>query len=343
MGNPHQVGLCQNDVAEACRVLYGAQQRLIYAKETGDSGWTGAWAEVLFNVNVADPFITLPRGISRIEWAVGCDRPLSQQNQFYEYLTFGVGRTPEPSETNGSCCASHPGTFCNGSRIQDKGWVATQSPVQAGSLLRFYITDVSDVTKRALVSGTDTNNLTISGTDSGVLVQGEFVAFASPLATTISTWNTITGLQKDVTTGFIAVYAVDSAGDETLVAMLEPTERVASYRRYYLTNLPASCCASDGTGTLPVRALVKLDLLPLQADTDYLIIQNIAALDAEIQAGRLAAADGMANKAEARERHNAAIGLLQGELVHAFGKDQLAVDWAPFGTARLSRLNLGMR
>jgi len=342
-GNPHEVGLCENDLYEACRLLYRAQQRLLLAREVGNEGWWGAWCEMLFAVSPTDPFITLPRGIARIKWAVVCDQPVPIANQLHEYLTFGTGRTPEPSET---CGTTQFSCICSGDRLQDKGWVATARPVAPGSRLRFYITDTSDALTphRALIGGTDSTDLPVSGQDGGVLVQGEYVQFASPLITTQTRWNSVRTLQKDLTTGFIAVYAVDDSDTETLVAMLEPGEQAVAYRRYYLPGLPTACCGTDSTtGTVAVRALVKLDLVPLSADTDYLVIQNLEALNAEIQSIRLGGADGMSNKAESRERHNHAIGLLQGEIVHHLGTEPIAIDWAPFGHARLRHLNIAMR
>lgn len=344
LGAPQEVGIAENDLYEACRVLYRAQQRLIFARESGDSGWFGCWAEILFEVDPADPFITLPRGMSRIAWATVCNNPVPINNQLFEYLQFGSGRTPEPSELD--TCGIPSSCICRSDSIQDKGVVATARPVPAGSLLRFYITDTADAStpRRALVGGTDNNDLPVSGIDSGVLVQGEMVLFASPFATTITSWNSVTGLQKDSTSGFIMVYAVDAGGNETLVASLEPSERVSAYRRYYLPTLPSACCgeAVQG-GTVAVRALVKLDLLPLASDTDYLVIQNLEALNAEIQSLRLAGADGMSNKQESRERHEYAVSLLQGELTHHLGKDRPAVEVALFGHARLSKLSVNMQ
>jgi len=87
--------------------------------------------------------------------------------------------------------------------------------------------------------------------------------------------------------------------------------------------------------------MAKLALIPVEVDTDYLVIQNIAALKEECQSVRFGEMDDKSSAGQAALRHNKAINLLNGELVHHLGKEQPAVNFAPFGTARLSHQRIG--
>ena len=81
---PSLVGLCQNNVPEIANYVNSAQRRLIYAKEAGNEGWYGTWAEIVFQVSQDAPYITLPREVDRLEVINVCDIPVRVENQFYE-------------------------------------------------------------------------------------------------------------------------------------------------------------------------------------------------------------------------------------------------------------------
>ena len=339
---PGEVGVCDTDRAANAAIVNAAQERLITAREAGDAGWWGTWAEMLFNVDADDPFITTPRGVARLEYIDLCDQPIPLRNQFYEFTQFGGGYR-------------HSGTLCDPARWScdcrlrtgfDRGLSATWASLIPGATIRVIPSNAADTggVLRTCISGLDTNNRPVSTLDGGVVVDGEFVEFTLPFANTLTPWNAVTAIQKDVTIGSVSFYQIDP-GDASLSLLLimEPGETVAAYRRYYLDRLPASCCPVPGAtpSTAQVRALAKLDLVPAAVDSDYLLIQSMEALIAEAQSMRLAAVDGTAAKTESRERHNAAIGLLQGQLVHQLGKQQPAVVFAPFGHAALARQKIG--
>ncbi len=87
--------------------------------------------------------------------------------------------------------------------------------------------------------------------------------------------------------------------------------------------------------------MAKLDLIPAQVPTDYLLIQNLEALIAECQSIRFGDMDTPTSKQMAQERHIQAIRLLNGELTHFLGKDRPAIEVKPFGSATLRRAGVG--
>ena len=334
---PQILGLCTADTPQISNYVNTAQRRLLMCREAGDEGWYGTWAEVAFNaVSCSAPYITAPREIARIEKIDVCKHPVPIQNQFYEYLDYGNGRMPQRRT---SSCNVQSFTRNNAVTFAD----ISNTPVT----LRIYPTSASDVnaSKRVLFQGLDANDSVIYSQDGFENVTGIFVNIASPFSDTPMTFNRLTGIQKDVTSGDVQIFQVDPVtGLETLISIMQPGETTASYRRYYLNNLPANCCHNPSLGVLDlqVTAIVKLDLIPVVTDTDYCLIQNLEAITEECQSVRYSEMDSENAKKMAAERHTQAVRMLQGELVHYMGKTTAAVNFAPFGTARLDRIKIGM-
>lgn len=335
---PRSIGLCQGDIPEICQYANSAQSRLIHAAESGNEGWYGTFAEVAFNVTRTNPYITLPREIARLEGITVCDKPIAVDSQFLEYLQFGNGRLRKDRRCD-------PSYLQAVSRNNAVTFVDLSSPPQ---YLRMYISDERDVAKRVLLQGKDSNDNTIYSTDNLVEVTGIFVALDSPFVTSTLTFNSISGIQKDQTYGKVEFYQVDPAtGAEVLLLTMEPGETTASYRRYFFNKLPCSCCptADNAEGTVQVTAIAKMELIPLQVDTDYTVLTGIGAIEAiihEAQSVKYGESDSPGAKQMAADSHRQAIRLLSGQLSHYYGIENVAVNFAPFGSAKLERVSLSM-
>lgn len=333
---PTAIGFCRTDIPSIAQYVNGADRRLVMGKEAGDEGWWGTWAEMAFNVGRDNPYLTTPRSVARLELATVCENPVQIQNQFYEYLDFGNGRLPKRFRT----CRPHLVEIFTRNTVPT--FVDLTNPPQ---IIRVYSTDAGDADKRVLLQGTDNNGNVIRSLDTFNPTTGIFVSLASP-STFVDApmqFNTITGIQKDVTLGDVQIFQVDpTTGQQIKLLTMEPSEQTASYRRYYFDALPSNCCPSvSSANTVTVTAIVKLDLIPVQVDTDYTLIQNAEAIIEECQAIRYSEMDSPGAKQLSRERHNAAIGLLNGELAHYLGTDKPAINFKPFGSARLSKKYVG--
>jgi hypothetical protein len=340
---PKAVGICFDDVPSIAEIVNAAQQRLIFAGEMREEGWFGSWARTVFNVLQEDPYITLPRWGARLMVSAVCKRPVGIQNQFYEFLEFGGGIEPKFD------CGGRRAN-CPISTVLDRGdYPAFRDLGGTGRTIRIRAIDPTldaQGTKRVLIQGTDNSDNIIYSQDGADRVTGVYVTIAEPFADTPLTLNTLTGFQKEVTNDGVRFYDVDPVtGDETLILTMEPSEEVAGYRRYYLNGLPPSCCPvvydDAGDATVQVEALVKLNLIPVSVDSDYLLIQNMEAIIAECQSARYSTMDIPSAKAMALSAHKDAIRLLQGELAHHYGVDKPAVAWYPFGSAALQRQAIG--
>lgn len=332
---PATVGLCEGDVAGCAKMMNAAQERLLTCREVSDAGWWGTYAEMAFNVSRDNPYLTTPRGVARLEYVDVCTFPVPVVNGFFEYLQFGDGHFPK------NAC---PANRCEPSRWYARNPVPLFTDITAGDLIRVYPHSAVDDGLRTLISGTDTNDQVVTNLDGPVQVQGEYVTFQSPFADSTTGWNTVTGVQKDVTTDRVSYYGVNpTSGDQTLLLTMEPGETTAWYRRYYLGGLPKNCCAVPGgaSNTAQVKAMVKLDLIPVAVDSDYLLIQSLEALTAEAQSIRYSEIDGESAKKESMERHVMAVRFLNGQSVHFNGRTSPSVNFSPFGNARLYRQRIG--
>lgn len=342
---PSLIGTCQGDVPGIAQYANAAEQRLLKCREAGGESWWGTWAEVAFaGVSRCAPFITCNRHIARIEKMTVCRHPVMVQNQFYEYLDFGNGRMPQCRRDN----------WCN---IQ--GYTRNNTPTffditNGPKIIRVFATDPADVdaTRRVFLSGVDGTNSDIWTQDSLNNVNGQFVSLANPFADAAIQMNAISGVQKDPTNGPVQIFQVDpTTGSQSLLVTMEPNELVSSYRRYYINNLPCNCCGTtinsclhEVPNTVQALAIVKLEPVPVAVDTDYFVIQNLEAMILECQSIRYSEMDSPGAQRLSLQKHTEAVRLLQGELVHYLGKDKPAVNFAPFGSARLnaSHVRIGM-
>lgn len=330
---PSLIGKCQNDLLEIANYVNTAQRRLLYAKEGVGEGWWGGWAEIAFNVSRNDPYITLPREIARLEFVDACDCPIQIHNQFFEYLRFGNGRLPKNFRCRNACGILSGYTRNNA--------ITFTEMTNAPQYITAYMTDAQDEGKKTLIQGLDANGEIITSQNVATQIEGTFLTLVTPSAQTPMTLSQINGIQKDVTVGVVRYYQHDpTTGDEILLLTMQPSETTAMYRRYYLNQLPRGCCCVPGANDdslVQVTAIAKLELIPVVSDTDYTLIQNQEAITEECQSVRYSEMDNPGAKQMAAERHIQAIKLLNGELNHYVGKNDVAVQFYPFGTARLNR------
>ena len=326
---PASVGLCQDDTAGVAAYVNAAQERLLTCIEASDDGWYGGFAEMSYPVSVTNPYITTPRDVARVELVSVCDRAVPVQNQFFSYLQFGNGKLPRTFGKN-RC-----GPVQVISQNNAVSFVNLTGPPQ---YLVAYPTDPSDATgtSRVLFQGTDQNDNTIYSIDGTPPVQvlGQYVTLASPFSATPMTFNTLTGIQKDVTVGQVRIFQMDpTTGAQVQLLTMEPSETTANYRRYFLSAIPAN--------TTQVSAIVKLDLIPDVVDSDYLLIQSLEALIEECQSVRYMGIDLPTSAQLAAMHHTNAVRYLKGQLKHFLGLDDIAVNVAIFGSARLARSGVG--
>lgn len=347
---PGLLGLCTADINQVADYVNAAQEQLLHAKEMNDEGPWGSFAEVHFQTSRATPYVTLPREIARMEMLDVCNKPVPLRNQFYEYLQYGNGRMPKQRP------------WCQWSRYT-QGFTRNNAvtfvdplPTPNPFLIKIFCTNSNDAAtnRRVLLQGADATGSTIYTMDGPNNTVGQFVPVASPFALSPIVMSALNGIQKDVTAGAIQFFQSDPSGilPDVLLLTMEPGETTANYRRYYLDHLPCwGCCNPIPTNPCPpqppspvtVSTLVKLDLVPVAVDTDYCLIQSKEAIILKCQSIRMSKMDTTTAVQKAQDYHEQAIRLLIGQCTHFLGKNTAAVNFSPFGTARLERLRIGMK
>lgn len=333
---PGLLGLCSSDPAGCAAVVNASTQRLLYAKEVSDNGWIGSWASIAFETSQSDPLIVMPYDVARPISIDVCTFPVPVRNQFWEYLTFGFGRLPK------SACATDR---CAQLASYDRGTFPTWSDVvPSDKKVRVRLTDPGDVGKRVLLQTLDANGQVVFSLDGVVQVTGEFLELTAPFVDSNDVVSKVIGVQKDLTLGPVSFYELDTVAlTERLILTMQPGETTGSYRRYYMSGLPASCCSTPTVtpGVVQLTALCQLTYVPVRVVTDWLIIPNVEALINESQSMRYDGIDEPAAKAMALGHHRSAIRLLNGQSIHEQGSESPAISFAPFGSARLSRARVG--
>ncbi len=341
---PTAVGLCSGDIKGISQVVNSAQRRLLYCKEAGEESWYGTWAEVRFTVSRTNPFVTFDNSIARLEYVDICDRPVDVNNQFVEFLRFGNGRLPKLFlREHCGCFAPQVYTRNNAPTFVDLN--------PAPQFIITYPGDDSDLNKRVMIQGLDSNGSPVYTQDGFQRAQGQFMELVKPYTIWPQQWSKITGIQKDQTNFPVQIFQMDpTTGAQVQLVTMQPYETTAWYRRYFFNKLPFNCCTFIGpnpcTSGVPaesvqVHAIVKLEFVPVQADSDYLLIGNIEALTEEAMSVRYSKMDSDQSKRLSAIKHKEAVRFLNGELAHYLGIDQPAIQVSVFGSARLERQQIG--
>lgn len=336
---PGELGVCASDISRIAQIVNRAQQQLLYDPDTPDEGWWGGWARMRFTVQVhhRHAYIVTPRDVARIILMDVCQRPTRIRNGFYEFLEYGAGLHPRKK----NCANGSVGQDC-GCNTPTQGYerdnvvtLADQTVVPA--TIRIVYTDPSDVGLRVLLQGIDSNGQNVLSTDGTTQqpISGEWLALASPFVDSAYQYRELTGIQKAVTQGPVFFYQVNpTTGEQTLLSSMEPGETTASYRRYLVDGLSARCCDTP-CGTVQVDAQCKLDLVPVQSDPDYLLIQNIPALIQECLSIRFSKMESKGAATLQLKCHATAMRLLNGQLDHFLGKTQTAIRVPIFNNDRV--------
>lgn len=324
------IGECAANLSLLRARVNEAQERLIMDPLAPDEGWFGGYARMAFNVTVANGqgYIVAPREVARIISLTVCNSPVIIRNSFYEFLAFGSGLRDR----------QRPWPQCQLEAFE-RDSVPTLTELTGTRTIHVFASDNADYGLTIHLQGLDANGKPVLRTDPATFraVQGEAIELITPFAISVNDYSKVTGIMKPATLGEIQFYAYDSStGASSALSTMAPGETVANYRRYFLSRLPTACL-NGSSGTVQVDAQVKLDLVPVMSDSDYLTIQSIPALIEELMAMRYGEMDSPGASAKQTEHHGNALRLLFGQLDHYLGKVNTAITVPIFGSDRLQR------
>lgn len=295
---PSSLGYCPDDAAFV-RILNKARLRMF-----GHGRFWGTIVRMRFCVDNA--CITWPAIVATPERIVACGNRVDLHPVWYDYLE-PIRRLPVCKSCNG---APRNG-MCSCGCLQATDHLSSpfSHEFHGPKYVRLYPGSISDVGRRVLIQGYDENRIWVRSQSGGSMVDGVYLTLALPFVTSPTQFSSLTGVQKDQTRDRVLAYQVNPVtAEEKPLASWGASERNPSYRRTFLPFLSLRECSVCQT---QVDAIVKLACLPVEVDTDWLIIDNLVALEHACR-GELWFEQG--RSAEAREQVGLAIAELNHEL-----------------------------
>lgn len=339
---PQEAGLCSGDLPQIAAFTNRAQSILIGAAP--ETGWWGGWARIKLQATRCHPYITLPRQFARVINMDVCRFPIRINNEFYEFMEAGVGLQGFNERAD----------WCGALAGYDRGNFPTMRDIDpSNQTLQAMITDPRDAGSRILISGNDQNGNPVYSQDGENSVLGFYMTFAMPVVSNGFIVTKIDSVQLDPIFGDVLLYQVDNTtGAQVLLSRFQPGETAPSYRRYYINQLPCGCfCHTKQSPCLqplplptpiPITAMAKLDYIPANRDTDFLVVPGspvgMEGLIAQCRAIRFSGMDAANSLSFKSAASSDAIKALNRELTHFMGVSRPALNFQPFGTAKLSRV-----
>lgn len=251
--------------------------------------------------------ITLPSEYERIMLMnINCT-PMQVQSPWFEFVGFGIEFIQEDSSAN------QINFLQQLQGVLDRDDVATFGEVPNDGQI-YYLRVNSSVDERTdgvrpviNIQGydeygrwirTQSNGTWVDGID--IEINGDTLPYYTQTTQGISR---VTGVSKSATRGYVYLYVTGPTGDPIHIGSYAPKETQAMYRRYHVRGLNCGKCYQ-------ILARCRRRFSPITADGDYLIISNLPAIKAMMQAVYYREANKIEDYANFK---NVALGILRKE------------------------------
>jgi hypothetical protein len=318
---PQELGICATHPALA-PWTNNAQERLLNK---------GHWINTTVRVAMCatSGCVTLPVQVATLEKAAICGRPIPVHDIYFEFLEGGWGTR---NGSNASCASGTGSGTCGGGGscgIQEadyRGRFPTQSDIIPLKKQLNFVCDFStDVGKTVLALGYDDNGNWIRTQQNGIYQDGELIALAQSAGTnSVNNFSLITDIQLPGNMdGQSWLYEYDTVAlTRRLISHYQYFETRPSYPRYFIPSINACQLAANlSCPSMLIEAIVKLAFIPVKNPTDYLIIENLPAMQ-EMMVGIKNAEneeDGVKRQGIIESATASAVNLLNEEADHYLG------------------------
>jgi hypothetical protein len=241
----------------------------------------GAWWGCIQRIAicVTEGYITWPRHVAAIEAVALCDFPIRVRNQWFEFLDMGLGMRKSD---------------CGDLQLHDRDPSPLHTDVVGIDKTIKVTADVAEAAgAQILLKGIDASGNPIRTSVGGTWQDGEYVDIDNAAPATSTSIFAVPGpVEVQLPTGLrdrVRLYSYDPATtDEVLIATYDPDETVPSYRRSLVGGLDNcdTCAGTSDCEDLRIIAMCRMEHIPVNVDTDCLIIQNLEALTHQCQALR---------------------------------------------------------
>lgn len=276
---PPELGICPTDA----RLLQ------YYNEWQEDALNHGRWWGTIVSTQIQTNggLIAWPRNVANVELLTRCGQTIQGHNQWYRFMD----AVSQPyCDVCG--CAGLPGGCgsCGGLIWTDEGMLPVFRQLTSASYIKLYPGNAADIGKKVLIQGYDSNGQWVRRQYGLTPVDGEYVVLTLPFAQSTVAYNSITGIQKEATGWLVRASGLDaSTSVETPIAQWEGDETSPQYR---VIRVPNVAKGSNGTvQPVTLNALVKLEHIPVQYDTDWLVLQCSPAIRHGLRSRMLSARD----------------------------------------------------
>lgn len=290
--------------------------------------------------------ITWPRYVGTVLAINIGSHPLPLWNNWWDFMPMS-----RQDWCSGGFALSATGSCSGNIQAVEDGVTPVFNKIPCGQLnyIQVYLSALADVGKTVTLFGVDSNGQVARTMDSsGNLQEGETLTLASPFVRSKLQYQSITRITKDVTQGVVRYYQYNSSNQLlTDLVFHDPTETTPMYRHSRISrinNQNVSCAqAQTSCGTLcnglrSVVALIKMDFIPVVADTDIIQIDNLQALKTMVMSIKAMEAEDP-DKSERLEASS--VRELNLEIRNKLPNSQIPIQVQCYGSAWLEKQSIG--
>lgn len=277
--------------------------------------WKGMLVEV--DLDASQGYVTLPRRCEAILGITVDNAPRTPFSRWYSFVPGGPGQVTSSAHAGPELVLD----------AGDKHPVFRDPPYESFRLrIKVPGTSDRDTGNYVVLKGPDADGNPIYSADGS---EGLLLNLAAAENTTTQYFSSLTGVLKPLTNGYLTLWAVNAADEETQIGEYEPGETQIGYRRYRVIR-------PENAETPTVRALCKRRFVPVLSDNDDIIPDNMGALKLGLISLKYEDTNDLERATEYFQR---ALSLLNAELKEARGSQFNTLRFSPhgFGLGRISR------
>lgn len=239
--------------------------------------WVGTTAVI--RVCLSKGCVTWPRYVDRVRKINGCRSTIAVRSQWYEFLEYRGDRHLHEWQ----------GWIGQERNMTQQGYAPTYNDIYGPNCTVRVVAEVqADVGASVTIFGVDNNNQPLQTQNpDGSWSRGITIKAGIPFGSSSNAYfvSRIDRVVKPVTQSNLLLYAYDTVQNVLWdLAVYEPSETNPSYLRYQLEGYQTGIPSCGGGCLETVIALIKLKHLPITVPSDWVIIDNIAALKFGIMA-----------------------------------------------------------
>lgn len=191
------------------------------------------------------------------------------------------------------------GAICGPGNAYDRGTTCTFREIRGRTKKIRVYADVAEADDaQILLQGFDENDQWVRSEVDGEWIDGEYVDISTTPTLSANIFTSLVAVQKPQTNGNVRLYEYNTEdATQRALAVYEPSETRPVYRRTLVPGVAGTkCCPTNcsddseedsGCNQVKLTVIARLEFIPVQVDTDWVLPGNIPALKDMMQAVRM--------------------------------------------------------